>query len=239
VANAGIVLTPEVQGSPEALASWRTILCGRAFHEFAHLWGITHQDGLDGNGNLVVPGYRKAYCDPVTGLGSITTNGCDLKLLELSGPGFGAPEACAVCWMHEQEEHYAQLLESHGVVVGTVEAVAPCEDGDILELAGGRFEAQACWRTSQGTSGTGQIPPGGQQFGVLWFFNQTNPELFVKVRNACVPPFNQWWVFVAGLTNVEVRLTVTDTLAGTRKTYHNPLGQAFVAVQDTNAFPCP
>ncbi len=52
--------------------------------------------------------------------------------------------------------------------------------------------------------------------------------------------FNNFWVFAAASTNVEVKLTVTDTETGEVKEYTNPLGQAAPAVTDTAAFAtCP
>ena len=59
----------------------------------------------------------------------------------------------------------------------------------------------------------------------------------VKVLDACVEPFNHFWVFAAGLTNVEVALTVTDTWAGVEWTYLNPLGEAFPPILGTDALP--
>ena len=47
---------------------------------------------------------------------------------------------------------------------------------------------------------------------------------------------NSFWVFASGLTNVGVTLTVTDTATGQSRPYTNPVGTAFVAVQDTGAF---
>ena len=48
-------------------------------------------------------------------------------------------------------------------------------------------------------------------------------------------------MFAAGLTNVQVVLTVTDEQTGAIYTNTNPHGVAFVPIQDTNAFPnsCP
>jgi hypothetical protein len=47
-------------------------------------------------------------------------------------------------------------------------------------------------------------------------------------------------VFAAGLTDVETELTVTDTVAGGTRRYHNAAGTAFQPVQDTDAFAtCP
>ncbi len=48
-----------------------------------------------------------------------------------------------------------------------------------------------------------------------------NVEVVVKVLNGCSPPFNHYWVFASGLTNVAVELTVTDTQTGEVVTYLN------------------
>jgi hypothetical protein len=75
--------------------------------------------------------------------------------------------------------------------------------------------------------------------GYFYFFNSANIEIVIKVLNACA--LNQrYWVFAAGLTNVEVNLRVVDTQTGTVKTYLNPIQTAFAPVQDTDAFAtCP
>ena len=53
-------------------------------------------------------------------------------------------------------------------------------------------------------------------------------------------PFNHFWFFAAGLTDVDTVIEVADTRTGRVLTYHNPQGRAFPAVQDTTAFPtCP
>ena len=50
----------------------------------------------------------------------------------------------------------------------------------------------------------------------------------------------RYWVFAAGLTDVAVRITVTDTLTGAVRTYVNPQGTPLRPVQDTDAFDgCP
>jgi hypothetical protein len=41
--------------------------------------------------------------------------------------------------------------------------------------------------------------------------------------------------FAAGLTNVEVTTTVTDTYTGISQTYTNPQGRPFAPIQDTAA----
>ena len=71
--------------------------------------------------------------------------------------------------------------------------------------------------------------------GYLWFFDAGNVEMVVKVLDAC--SLNQrFWIFAGGLTNVQVTLTVTDTVKGAVKTYTNPQGTPFQPIQDTGAF---
>lgn len=113
-------------------------------------------------------------------------------------------------------------------------------DATTLCLNQGRFQVKASYRTAQGAEGDATAVSLTGDSGYFWFFNDENPELFVKVRNACVNPFQRFWVFVAGLTNVELRITVIDIEAQQVKVYGNVLGRAFQAVQDTQAFAtCP
>jgi hypothetical protein len=112
--------------------------------------------------------------------------------------------------------------------------------GSVLCLQGGRFRVQAAWRTPQGDSGSGQARQLTSDSGSFWFFDNTNTELDVKVLDACVPPFDRFWFFAAGLTNVEVTLTVEDLAGNETRTYTNALGSPFAPVLDTNAFAtCP
>ena len=75
--------------------------------------------------------------------------------------------------------------------------------------------------------------------GGFWFFNPSSLEVIVKVLNGCA--FNsRYWTFAAGLTNVQVVVTVTDTQTGKAQIYSNPQGTPFEPIQDTSAFaPCP
>ncbi|HEX5716083.1 MAG TPA: hypothetical protein VF179_07990 [Thermoanaerobaculia bacterium] len=69
----------------------------------------------------------------------------------------------------------------------------------------------------------------------LWFFDQNNVEVFLKVVDGCALN-GRFWVFAAGLTDLEMRITVEDTKTGASKVYTNPQGTAFRPVQDTSAF---
>jgi len=110
-----------------------------------------------------------------------------------------------------------------------------------LCLNQGRFQVQASWTTPDQNTGPGMAVPFADESGSFWFFSPTNIELDVKVLNACVPLLgNHFWVFAAGLTDVKVVLTVTDTQTGFVRTYNNPQGTAFQPITDTRAFTtCP
>ena len=74
----------------------------------------------------------------------------------------------------------------------------------------------------------------------FYFVRPDNPQLMVKIVNACGLEHPAWWVFSGGVTAQEVFITVTDTTAGTSKTYHNPAGVPFRTTLDTGAFEnCP
>ncbi len=106
-------------------------------------------------------------------------------------------------------------------------------------LNNNRFAVTAAYRTNDGRSGNGTGTELTADSGYFYFFNAANIEVVIKVLNAC-PVNGAYWVFAAGLTNVEVTLRVVDTQNGTVKTYFNPLGTAFAPVQDTSAFAtCP
>jgi PKD repeat protein len=98
-----------------------------------------------------------------------------------------------------------------------------------------RFAVDVAWSTPQGTSGAGQAVQLTSDTGYFWFFDSANVEMVLKVLDAC-SSFNHFWVFAGGLTNVKVDITVTDTVAGTVKTYHNAQNTPFQPIQDTSAF---
>ena len=99
----------------------------------------------------------------------------------------------------------------------------------------------AAFRTSNGQSGNGQAVSLTSDSGYFWFFNAANIEVVIKVLNACTQSPPRYWVFAAGLTNVEVTLTVRDTQTGAQAPpYVNPINTPFQPIQDTNAFStCP
>jgi hypothetical protein len=114
-----------------------------------------------------------------------------------------------------------------------------CSAGpEALCLGDQRFLVEAHFDAGDGvTAAEGELQ--GTDSGRFWFFDEDNTELVVKVLDGCA--YNQrYWVFVSGLTNVEVTLTVTDRHNGVARRYFNAQGKAFAPVQDVDAFAtCP
>lgn len=109
-------------------------------------------------------------------------------------------------------------------------------DDTTLCLNNGRFAVNVTWQTDFGTSGVGHTHTVTPDTGLLWFFNPNNIEMVVKVLNACTLN-DRFWVFAGGLTNVRVDMFVTDTETQFVRHYVNPQNNAFLPIQDTNAFP--
>jgi len=105
-----------------------------------------------------------------------------------------------------------------------------------LLLNGDRFAVAASWADFVGAEGAGMPVKLTDDSGYFWFFDPDNVELVVKVLDACQEPYHHFWFFAAGLTNVEVTLTVTDLETGAERTYLNPIGAEFQPILDTRAF---
>jgi hypothetical protein len=125
-------------------------------------------------------------------------------------------------------------------IVGEVFNTPLCDWGsDTLCLGpSGRFQVHVAWRNpSNGETGTGSTLPLTKDTGAFWFFGNQNLELMVKVLDGTTLN-GHFWVYGGSLSNVEYTLTVTDTLTGSERNYHNPAGQ-FASLADVEAFPAP
>ena len=120
-------------------------------------------------------------------------------------------------------------------VTANLGATACTADATTLCLNGGRFQVRAAWTTRSGANGPGQAVRLTGDTGYFWFFSANNVETFVKVVNGCGLN-SHVWAFGAGLTDVNVELTVKDMVSGATRTYVNPQGTAFQPIQDTSAF---
>lgn len=112
-------------------------------------------------------------------------------------------------------------------------------DPYTLCLHGGRFRSRANWQSTT-DGGRAFAVSFNDDSGYFYFFSPNNTEVVVKVVSACVAPFDSYWVFAAGLTNVLTTLSVEDTTTGLSNQYINPQGTPFAPIQDTSAFStCP
>jgi hypothetical protein len=119
--------------------------------------------------------------------------------------------------------------------------IGPCVEDEFTHcFHDGRFAVSATFRAPGAELGQARRIPLTDQSGLYWFFFADNVEMLIKVLNACVDPFNRYWVFLAATTNVEFTVTVVDTQTPAVKVYRNDQGVAAVPIQDTDAFAtCP
>jgi hypothetical protein len=111
----------------------------------------------------------------------------------------------------------------------------PLPDPGTDLLLGERFRVRAIW--TLGVSGPRQAAPAwplSERSGGFWFFSPTNLELLVKVLDGRAVN-GRFWVFYAGLTDVDVEIEVTDTATGAVRRYRKPAGQ-MASVADIHAF---
>jgi hypothetical protein len=162
------------------------------------------------------------------------------SVVELQGEGPAPPGAVA------GELLLSPIKTSSGSTFGayfdnitTVELGCGGLDSDTtLCLQGGRFAVTADWQTASANGQAGAVQLTSDT-GYFWFFSPANVEVVIKVLDACIA-FQRFWAFSAGLTNVEVDVTVVDTQNQTTKVYHNPLNTSYPPKLDTNAFAtCP
>ena len=126
---------------------------------------------------------------------------------------------------------------SNEATAATLAPVTPCvADSHTLCLSQDRFKVTLSWKIQSGQTGVGtQVAVPSEDSGLLWFFDDDNWEVLVKVLNGCAVN-NRYWVFFAATTDVQYTLTVVDTQTGQVKVYFNPLGTPSPLVTDTSAF---
>lgn len=130
---------------------------------------------------------------------------------------------------------------SNEVTAATLAPVTPCvADSHTLCLNNDRFKVTLSWKISTGQTGVAtQVAVPSDESGLLWFFEDDNWEMLVKVLNGCESN-DHYWVFFVAATDVEYTLTVVDTQTGQVQVYYNPLGRPSPLVTDTSAFAtCP
>jgi uncharacterized repeat protein (TIGR01451 family) len=164
----------------------------------------------------------------------------DTEAFDCSAAGDLAPRPGAAAAPAGQEA--AQLAGGEPAAAGAAAASACGNDATTLCIAG-RFRVQVAYQTIQsgGKSGMGQAMPlaemGIDRGGVFWFFDSGNPEMMIKVLDACALE-QTFWVFYSADTNVGLTVTVFDVQTGRSVVYSNRDLTAARPVQDTRALPC-
>jgi hypothetical protein len=139
-----------------------------------------------------------------------------------------------------------QVRGTMGIQIDQFDQTTACIKSDTVlcisnNNGDARFQLTVDFSHAGGASGSGQASIGTlgvTHGGSFWFFGQDNPEILVKVLNACGVN-HKFWVFISAGTNVGFNLHVLDTVTSMSRTYSNTDGVAAVPVQDTSALPCP
>ena len=104
-------------------------------------------------------------------------------------------------------------------------------------VAGGRFAVRTFYGPRGGSRAEGQARLLTGDTVAFYFFDPKNYEVMVKVLDACSQPSPGYWVFAAGLTDVEVDIVVEDLATGRSKIYQRGPGP-FSPLVDLGSFPC-
>lgn len=149
-----------------------------------------------------------------------------------STPGSGTG-ACAATDQRDTRRPGATTCD-----IGAFEATAACvAGGNILCLNNGRFKVTANWQAPTAYGAANAVTLDGDN-GYFWFLDPGSVEVVAKILNNCATN-GHYWLFLGGMTNARVDLTITDTQTGQVKTYTNPSGQAFRTLINRVTFACP
>jgi hypothetical protein len=119
--------------------------------------------------------------------------------------------------------------------------LGPIQEDDVctpgaqnLCLFENRFFVEVDWLTLSGSSGKGNAVSLTSDGGYFWFFENTNVELLVKIKDGRAVN-GYFWVFWGAMTDVRYTITIRDTLTGTVKLIEGYQGQQ-VSGNDIRAF---
>jgi hypothetical protein len=122
-----------------------------------------------------------------------------------------------------------------GIAAAPAQAQGGCFPSKThLCLSNARFQVDADWSLPGGVTGKGQAVPLTNDTGTFWFFDNSNLELMVKVLDGRAVN-GHFWVYYGALSDVEYRITITDTATGVQEIYVNPAGR-LASAADVAAF---
>ena len=152
----------------------------------------------------------------------------------------GIPEATFRAYRVRSRNAAGNSAWSNVAEVTTKATVGPCRDSvNAVCLRADRFRASATFATGQAEGGKALADRLTDDTGFFTFFNPNTVEVVLKVLDNCSGS-GRFWVFLSGLTDREVVVTVADTKTGDARTYINRLGSDFPLTKDFAAFDsCP
>ncbi len=107
----------------------------------------------------------------------------------------------------------------------------PCDDAEFSVCLLDRFLVTIHFETNDGSMGDARAFKLTDSAASFEFFEVGNVEIVVKMKDTCTlpdgHPLRNFWVFIAGLTNVRVEITIVDTVTGTVRKFINQLNQPF------------
>ncbi len=107
----------------------------------------------------------------------------------------------------------------------------PCDDAEFSVCLLDRFLVTIRFETNDGSMGDARAFKLTDSAASFEFFEVGNVEIVVKMKDTCTlpdgHPLRNFWVFIAGLTNVRVEITIVDTVTGTVRKFINELNQPF------------
>ncbi len=128
-------------------------------------------------------------------------------------------------------------LDTAVVVITDDDGSTTCSaGGDNLCLLDNRFKIETEWRDQRtGNHDYGTAIEASNKSGFVWFFNQSNIELIVKMLDGRSLT-GAYWLFYGALSDVEYWIIATDTDNGDVVLYRNVPGD-ICGLGDTQAFP--
>jgi plastocyanin len=92
-----------------------------------------------------------------------------------------------------------------------------CEDGGYnICIWNSRFFVEVDWSTLSGNSGKATAVPLTSDSGYFWFFENSNVELLVKIKDGCAVN-DHFWFFWGAMTDVQYTINVVDMETGAVK----------------------
>jgi hypothetical protein len=141
-------------------------------------------------------------------------------------------------WVAVEEPAGMSRAGSAGGVAATTTAPAASSPACVADatdacLLGDRFRVSVVWQTTTGQSGSGSAAALSDETGTFAFFDPQAVDLVVKVLDGRALT-GKFWFFYGALSNVEYTITLTDTVTGSSKQYHNAQGN-LCGLGDTSA----